>query len=170
MCGGCFVVVQSLSRVWLFAMPLWTAAHQASLSFTISWSLLKLMSIKSVTPSTISSSVVPFSCCLQSFPASWCLRNCNQSQVQTAWKTGLPSKVGKDTVEQVCRGLALGSLDLRCLLDFPGERPSRQFCSWVLKRHVLQISSLCSKLQFVLSCLPFKNERGENEKCARKST
>ena len=43
-------VVQSLSHVWLFA-TLWTAAHQASLSFTISWSLLKLMSIDSVMPS-----------------------------------------------------------------------------------------------------------------------
>ena len=41
------VVVQSISRVWLFATP-WTAARQASLSFTISWSLLKLMSIESV--------------------------------------------------------------------------------------------------------------------------
>ena len=40
-------VVQLLSRVWLFATP-WTAAHQASLSFTISQSLLKLMSIESV--------------------------------------------------------------------------------------------------------------------------
>ena len=40
-------VVQSLSRVQLFATP-WTAAHQASLSLTISWSLLKLMSIESV--------------------------------------------------------------------------------------------------------------------------
>ena len=47
----------------------WAAAHQASLSFTISQSLLKLMSIESVMPSKISSSVVPFSC-LQSFPAS----------------------------------------------------------------------------------------------------
>ena len=37
----------SLSRVWLFATP-WTAACQSSLSFTISWSLLKLMSIQSV--------------------------------------------------------------------------------------------------------------------------
>ena len=37
------IVVQSFSRVWLFATP-WTAAHQASLSFTISWSVLKLMS------------------------------------------------------------------------------------------------------------------------------
>ena len=44
------VVVQSLSRVQLFATP-WTAAHQAPLSFTISWSLLKLMSIESVRPS-----------------------------------------------------------------------------------------------------------------------
>ena len=43
------VVVQFLSRVWLFAAP-WTAARQASLSFTISGSLLKLMSIESVMP------------------------------------------------------------------------------------------------------------------------
>ena len=35
---------QSLSHVQLFATP-WTAAHQASLSITSSWSLLKLMSI-----------------------------------------------------------------------------------------------------------------------------
>ena len=43
-------VVQSLSHVWLFVTP-WTAAHQASLSFTVSQSLLKLMSIESVMPS-----------------------------------------------------------------------------------------------------------------------
>ena len=36
--------VQLLSRVQLFATP-WTAAHQASLSFTISKSLLGLMSV-----------------------------------------------------------------------------------------------------------------------------
>ena len=40
-------IVQSLSCVRLFATP-WTAAHQASLSFTISQSLFKLMSIESV--------------------------------------------------------------------------------------------------------------------------
>ena len=40
----------SLSRVWLFVTP-WIAACQASLSFTISQSLLKLMSIESVMPS-----------------------------------------------------------------------------------------------------------------------
>ena len=46
-----FVVIAQLhSRVSLFATP-WTAAHQASLSFIISQSLLKLMSIDSVMPS-----------------------------------------------------------------------------------------------------------------------
>ena len=43
------ISVQSLSHVQLFATP-WTAAHQASLSITNSWSLLKLMSIESVMP------------------------------------------------------------------------------------------------------------------------
>ena len=42
--------LQSLSRVRLFETP-WTAARQASLSITNSWSLLKLMSIESVMPS-----------------------------------------------------------------------------------------------------------------------
>ena len=46
-----FGSVQSLSRVWLFATP-WITAHQASLSITNSQSLLKLMSIKSVMPSS----------------------------------------------------------------------------------------------------------------------
>ena len=45
-----FFVIQSLSCVWLFATP-WTAACQASLSSTISRSLLKLMFIESVMPS-----------------------------------------------------------------------------------------------------------------------
>ena len=46
-----FSSVQSLSRVWLFATP-WITAHQASLSITNSWSLLKLMPIESVEPSS----------------------------------------------------------------------------------------------------------------------
>ena len=44
------LLFQSLSRIQLFATP-WTAAHQVSLSFTISRSLLKLMSMESVMPS-----------------------------------------------------------------------------------------------------------------------
>ena len=59
--------VQSLSRVQLF-VTLWTAACQASLSITSSWSLPKLMSIESVMPS--SHLIIPFSSCPQSLPAS----------------------------------------------------------------------------------------------------
>ena len=46
-----YVVVLPLSHVQLFATP-WTAACQASLSFTISWGMLTLMSIESVMPSS----------------------------------------------------------------------------------------------------------------------
>ena len=60
-----FSSVQSLSHVQLLATP-WNEAHQASLSIN-SQSLLKLMPIVLV---TISTSIVPFSSCLQSFPAS----------------------------------------------------------------------------------------------------
>ena len=62
-------VVQSLSQVWLFVTP-WTAACQASLSFTISQSLLKFISIVSVMLSNHLILCCPFSFCLQSFPAS----------------------------------------------------------------------------------------------------
>ena len=46
-----FSSVQLLSRVWLFATP-WIVAHQASLSITNCRSSLKLMSVKSVMPSS----------------------------------------------------------------------------------------------------------------------
>ena len=47
---GCVVIVQSLSPVRLFATP-WTAACQASLSFTFSQGLFRLMSIELMMPS-----------------------------------------------------------------------------------------------------------------------
>ena len=65
--------VQLLSCVQLFVTP-WTAAHQASLSIANSWSLLDLMSIGRWCHPTTSSSVIPFSSCPQSFPASGSLQ------------------------------------------------------------------------------------------------
>ena len=62
------LVVQSSSHIRLFLTPL-TATPQASLSFIISQSLLKLTSIESVMPSNHLILCHPFSC-LQSFPAS----------------------------------------------------------------------------------------------------
>ena len=76
--------VQSLSHIWLFATP-WTAAWQASLSLTISWSLLKLLSIGSVMPSNhlifyrpllLLPSISPAS---GSFPVSWLFESRGQS-------------------------------------------------------------------------------------------
>ena len=63
------VVVQLLSHLRFFVTT-WIAARQASLSSTISWSLLLLMSIESVDHPTISFSVISFFSCPQSFPAS----------------------------------------------------------------------------------------------------
>ena len=62
-CCCCYSVIQSCP------VTPWTAAHQASLSFTIYWNLLKLM-LNHWCHLTSSFSVVPFSSCLQSFPAS----------------------------------------------------------------------------------------------------
>ena len=61
--------VQLLSRVQFFVTT-WTAARQASLSFTISWSLLKFMSIDSCPRSFPASG---------SFPMSWLLTSGGQS-------------------------------------------------------------------------------------------
>ena len=61
------VAVQPLSHVRLFSTQ-WTAAHQASLSFTLSQNLLKFISTGSVIQ--LSHPLVPFSLCPQFFPAS----------------------------------------------------------------------------------------------------
>ena len=63
-----FVVVQSLSCVWLFVTP-WTAARQASLSITNSRIWFKPMSTESVMPSNHLILCRSFSC-LQTFPSS----------------------------------------------------------------------------------------------------
>ena len=77
------VVVQSLSHVWLFVTP-WTATHQASHSFTISQSLLKVMPIELMMPSN---HLIP-SCCplllLPSiFPSIWVFSN--ESALHIRW-------------------------------------------------------------------------------------
>ena len=63
------VVVQSLNCVQLFVTP-WTVAHQASLFFTVSWSLLRLTSFESLMPSNHLILYHSFSSCPQSFPVS----------------------------------------------------------------------------------------------------
>ena len=92
------VVVQS-QESWLFVTP-WTAECQA-LSFTISWSLLRFMSIEVVDHLylTISSSAIPFSFCFQSFPASgsfpgnWLFTKGGQSIEASASASVLPMNI-----------------------------------------------------------------------------
>ena len=62
------IVVQLLNLVWFFAAP-WTAACQASLSFTISQNLLKLMSIELVRPSNYFFLCCPLLLLLSIFPS-----------------------------------------------------------------------------------------------------
>ena len=76
------VVVQSLSRVWLFATP-WTEACQSSLSFTISWSLHKLMSIELVMPSNHLILCHPFLLLPSIFPSIRVF--CNESALHIRW-------------------------------------------------------------------------------------
>ena len=72
--------------------------HQASLPFSISWSLLKLMSVELVIPSNRLIPCVPFSSCLQSFPASgslqlsWLFASCGQSIGASTSASVLPMK------------------------------------------------------------------------------
>ena len=83
-CSSFVVVVQLLSCVWLFVTP-WTAAWLASLSFTISQSLLILMSVELVMPSNhlilchpllFLPSIFPAA---GSFPMSWIFASGGQS-------------------------------------------------------------------------------------------
>ena len=64
-----FVVVQLLRRIWLFVI-LWTAAHQASHASLSPGACSNSCPLSRWCHPTFSSSVIPFSSCLQSFPAS----------------------------------------------------------------------------------------------------
>ena len=91
------VAVHSLSRVPLSVTP-WTEAHQASLSFTISQSLLKLMSIESVMPSNHLILFVSSSCLLSfwesgSFPLSQPSTSGGQSIETSASASVLPMNI-----------------------------------------------------------------------------
>ena len=92
-----YIVVESLNHVGLFATP-WTAACLASLSYTVSWSWLRFMSIEWCYL-TISSSAAPFSSCPQCFPASgsfpinWLLASAGQSIGASTSASVLPMNI-----------------------------------------------------------------------------
>ena len=77
-----FSSVQSLSRVWLFVTP-WTAAPQASLSITNSWSPPKPMPIESVMPSNHLILCRPLLLSLSTFPSIRVFSN--ESALRIRW-------------------------------------------------------------------------------------
>ena len=81
---------QSLSRVGLFATP-WTAAHQASLSFSISQSWLRLMSIELVMPSKNSFYYPSYLLSLgpSSLAFHWGCKQKNYSYLTDRWGIGI---------------------------------------------------------------------------------
>ena len=88
---------QSLSHVQLFATP-WTAACQASLSFTITQSLVKPMSIESVMPSNHLILCHPFLLLPSVFPrvfsrVSWLFASCGQSIGASVSASVLPMNI-----------------------------------------------------------------------------
>ena len=81
------VVVQSLNHVQLFVTP-WIAARQASLSFTISQALFKLMSIESIVPSSHLILCRPLLLLPSVFPASDQYLNQELPDVQAGFRKG----------------------------------------------------------------------------------
>ena len=128
----CTVVVQSLSHIRLFVIP-WTAACQASLFFTVSLSLIRFMSIESVMLSNISSSVTPFSSCLQSsrsFPIIQLFASGGQNIGDSVSASVFPMNI------QGCFPLGLTSL-----ISLLSKRLSRVFSSTTIWKHQICCST-----------------------------
>ena len=122
------IVVQLLNRVRLF-VTLWTAACQASLSFTISWRS-NSCPLSRCCHSTISSSVIPFSSCLQPFPVSgsflmsWLLASGGLSIGASASESVLPMNI-QDWIP----------LELTGLISFQSKGLSRVFSNTTVQKH-----------------------------------
>ena len=138
--------VQSLSRVRLFATP-WIAARQASLSITISWSSLKLTPSSWWCHPTISSSVVPFSSCPQSLPASEGLYHPESTLPMSqlfAWG-------GKSTAASALASLppkntqGWSSSEWTGLMSLQSKGLSRVFSSTTVQKHQFFVAQLSSQ-------------------------
>ena len=122
------VVLQLLSCVWIFA-TLWTVAHQAFLSFTISQSLLKLMPIESVMPSNHLILCHPLLLLPSIFPSinismSWFFASGSQSIGTSASASILPMNMQ-----------GWFSLGLTGLISLQSKRLTRIFSNTIIWKH-----------------------------------
>ena len=132
-CGSLLLLLLLLSCVWIFA-TLWTAARQASLSFTVSQSLLKLMSIESMMPTNHLILCHPFSSCppaSESFPMSLIFASGGQSIGASTSASVLPMNIQ-----------CWFPLGLTGLVSFLSKGPSRVFSSTIIRKHQFFTSPL----------------------------
>ena len=131
------VVVQLLSCVQLFVTP-WTAAGQASLSFIISWSLFKLMSIESVISATPFSSFSRFFPSSESFPV--------QSQLFASGGQNIRALISASVLQMSIKwGLIFFRIDWFDLLVVQGTLKS------LLQPQFKSINSLAQFLQLYMT-------------------
>ena len=160
-CVCTFSSVQSLSRVRLFATP-WTTEHQASMSVTNSWSLLKLMSIKLVMPSNhfilccpllLLPSIFPAS---GSFPMSQFFASDGQNIGVSASVWVLPMNIQ-----------GWFPLGLTCLISLQSKGLSRVFSNTTVQKHQFYGAKLFFIVQLTSIHDYWKNHRIEarNLKC-----
>ena len=124
MITGGFVVVQSVSRVQCFATP-WTATRQASLSFTISPSLFKLMSFELVLPSSHLILSCPLLLLPSIFPSiRWLFASGGQSIGALASASVLPMNIQ-----------GWFPLELTSLISLLSKGLSRVFTSTIIWKH-----------------------------------
>ena len=124
------VFAQSLSYVRLFVTP-WTAADQASLSFIISWSLLKLVSIESVMPSNHLILCCPLLFMFSIFPSIGVFSNesdTSTSGVQNIGASALASVLPMNIQEWFPLGLT-------GLISLLSKGLSRVFSSTTIQKH-----------------------------------
>ena len=107
----------------------WTAALPASLSFTVSWSLFKLISIESLMLSS-SSSAALFSSCLQSFPASGSFP---MSQLFASGGQSIGTSTSASVLPVNIQGWFL--LRLTGLISLESTELSRVFSSTTIQKH-----------------------------------
>ena len=122
-------VVQSLSHVWLFETP-WTAAFQACLSFPISQSLLRLMSIDLVMQSNHLFLCCPFFLLPLIFPSIWVFSS--ESVIHIVWPKFGASASASVILVNIQGWFSLGLTGWIFLLS---RGLSRVFSSTTVQRH-----------------------------------
>ena len=144
-----FLIVQSLNYVWLFATP-WILANQASLFFTIFWNFFNSCPLSWWYHPTISSSIIPFSSCLQSFPASvsfpisWLFTSGGESTGASASASVLPGNIKSwfplrlaGLISLLSKGLSVFSSTTLQKHQF-GSQPflwsNYHICTWLLEK------------------------------------